>query len=625
MTTHKTSTTETPLTLAALGIVYGDIGTSPLYTLKVAMAGVDSPESGHVLGLLSLLFWLIMLVVTIKYVTLVLRADNRGEGGTLALLELALRGVQGQRRALLVIVGLAGACLFYGDSMITPAISVLSAIEGLHLVSPAFDDLVIPLALLVLAGLFLMQVRGTAAVGRLFGPVMLLWFIALAVLGGWRISQFPQVLAALNPWYALQFVAQAPWQVYVLLGALVLAVTGSEALYADMGHLGRRAVQRAWLWVALPALVLCYFGQGALVLSDPAALQNPFFSLAPEPLLVPMVVLATLATIIASQAVISGAFSVTRQAIQLGYWPRMTIKHTSDSTQGQVYLPRVNLLLFTAVVVLVLVFQGSEKLANAYGFANAGAMLVTAILAFFVLPARVSGIWKPVLISVLVLLLLLDLLLFSSTAFKIHQGGWVPLLVGGVLLALMVTWNTGTRKVRSLLATEQQPLQGFMQALEHYPPVRVPGTAIFMNVVPDAVPASFLHNLKHNKVLHEQTVFLTLASADVPYVALQESFSVTRLTPNSWQLVGHWGFKQEPDVPRFLAQVSMLHPELDLEPMRVSYFLSRQSIIVPASTVFYKALPKRLYALMARNADRSTRFYRIPPNSVVEMGMQLEL
>jgi KUP system potassium uptake protein len=622
--TSASSSIRRGLLLAALGVVYGDIGTSPLYAIKVSVSAMGQPEPSQILGLLSLYFWLIMLVVSLKYVMVVLRADNRGEGGTMALLELALRGTRGRKRSLLVFLGLAGTCLFYGDSMITPAISVLSAIEGLELLSPQLKSWVVPLSLVVLTILFTIQSRGTAVMGRLFGPVMLVWFLVLGGLGAWRITQAPEILAALNPYWAMSFIAQAPWQVYALLGAIVLAVTGSEALYADMGHFGRKVVQRAWFLVVLPSLVLCYFGQGALLLAQPSARLNPFYLLAPSWALIPMVVLAALATIIASQAVISGAFSVTRQAVQLGYWPRMIILHPSN-TEGQIYLPRVNQALFVAVVVLVLVFQESDSLAHAYGFSNTGAMLVTSILGFFVMPRTSAGARRMAWFMLFALFLLIDLALFSSNAMKLLEGGWVPLLVGIVLLLMMHTWKLGRQAIHDAMALDHQPLRDFMQGLQDFPPARVAGTAIYMSMIPGTVPPALLHNLKHNKVLHEQTVFFTVEVADVPYVAEDESYTLQALPASSWQIIARWGFKQEPNVPRRLEYIGAHHPEIDVEPMRLSYFLSRQTVIVVRKAALPKVWQRRLFAFMSRNASRSTRFYKIPPNSVVEMGIQTEL
>lgn len=613
------------LMLGALGVVYGDIGTSPLYTIRAALSRMPEQGEPAILGLLSLLFWMLMVVVSLKYVTIILRADNRGEGGTLALMELALRGRGREKRWRLIILGLIGACLFYGDSMITPAISVLSAIEGISIVSHRLDDWVVPIAIAVLAGLFLIQSRGTGAIGKFFGPIMLVWFLTLGCLGAWRIILEPAVLQALNPVWAWRFIATAPWDVFLLLGAIVLALTGAETLYADMGHFGRSAIRRAWFGVVLPALVLCYFGQGALVMADPTTLKNPFFLMAPEWGLIPLVGLATIATVIASQSVISGAFSVTRQAVQLGFWPRMVILHTSAQEEGQIYLPRVNILLFLAVLVLVLSFGSSDGLAHAYGFAVTGTMLMTSLLAFMVLPRGTHGLRRVMWLALISLFLMMDVLLFSSNALKILDGGWVPLVVGAALLTLMVTWKQGREKIHETLAGDHQPLKSFMTALDEYPPTRVPGTAVFMSMIVDTVPPALLHNLKHNKVLHEQAVFLTVESADVPYVPFAERYQLERTGRSSWQAVVRWGFKQEPNVPQALEQIAAEHPEINLDPMQTSYFLSRQTVIVVPRSRFGLSWRRRLFAFMARNASRSTRFYKIPPNRVVEMGMQTEL
>lgn len=611
--------------IGALGVVYGDIGTSPLYTLRASLSGFATLGEQHVMGVLSLLFWMLMLVVSLKYVTLILRADNRGEGGTLALMELAVRGIQGRRRWFLVVLGLIGASLFYGDSMITPAISVLSAIEGIGIVSHTLDPWVVPAALAIIVGLFAVQSHGTGAMGKLFGPIMLAWFIVIGVLGAWRIVQTPQILRAVNPMWAVDFVAQGPWTAFLLLGAVVLALTGAETLYADMGHYGRPAIRRAWYGLVLPGLVLCYFGQGALLLADPSAIRNPFFLLAPEWMLIPLVGLATIATIIASQAVISGAFSVTRQAVQLGLWPRMDITHTSAREEGQIYLPRVNQLLCIAVLVLVVGFQSSENLAHAYGFAVTGTMLMTSLLAFSVLPRHSSGLRKILWLVLISFFLVVDVLLFSSNTLKIIDGGWLPLVVGASIFTLMLTWKQGRDKMHQTLAGDHQPLKDFIEAIEQYPPVRVPGTAVFMSMIVDTVPPALLHNLKHNKVLHEQVLFLNVQSADVPYVAFHERYELERMGRSGWQIVAKWGFKQEPNVPDLLEQLAQDHPEINLEPMQTSYFLSRQTIIVVRKLSFRMRWRRSLFAFMARNASRSTRFYKIPPNRVVEMGMQLEL
>lgn len=613
------------LLIGALGVVYGDIGTSPLYTVRAALAGLPQAGPQQIVGVLSLLFWMLMLVVSLKYVTLMLRADNRGEGGTLALMELAAQGLQGRRRWVVVVLGLIGACLFYGDSIITPAISVISAVEGIGVVSHGLDPWIVPIAMVLIIVLFSVQSQGTGAMGRLFGPIMLAWFMVLGVLGAWRIIQEPYILHALNPLQALQFAAHAPWTTFILLGALVLALTGAETLYADMGHFGRSTIRRAWFAMVLPSLVLCYFGQGALLLADPSAARNPFFLLAPEWALWPLVVLATAATVIASQAVISGCFSVTRQAIQLGFWPRMNILHTSAHEEGQIYLPRVNIAMCLAVLALIAAAGSSQALAGAYGFAVTGTMLMTSLLAFKVLPARTRGLTRIFLLALLVLFLCFDILLFSSNVMKSASGGWVPLLVAICLFTLMLTWKQGRQRVHDTLAAGQPPLREFIRDLEQYPPTRTPGTAVFMSTIVDLAPPALLHNLKHNKVLHEQVVFLTVHSASVPYVSFDERYRLHRLGRGAWQVVAQWGFKQEPNVPQLLEQIGQEHPEINLEPMQTSYFLSRQSIIVVRRMPWYLRWRRSLFAFMARNASGSTRFFKIPPNRVVEMGMQIEL
>ncbi|MCB5363971.1 potassium transporter Kup [Pusillimonas sp. CC-YST705] len=624
--------------VGALGIVFGDIGTSPLYTVRAALGRFETLTPDLVLGVLSLLFWMLIWVVSIKYVLLMLRADNRGEGGTLALMELAsqarARADAGsgtsparasRRRQCLIVLGLAGACLFYGDTVITPAISVLSAVEGLAILSPDLKHWVVPVAAGFILALFSIQRRGTGSIGRWFGPLMLIWFVLIGGLGAWRIIEHPQVLWALDPRFALSFIQHAPWQVYLLLGALVLALTGAETLYADMGHFGRRTISRAWFLVALPGLACCYLGQGALLLSSPQAIVNPFFFLAPQWGTLPLVVFATIASIIASQAVISGAFSVTRQAIQLGFWPRMIIQHTSAQAEGQVYLPRINQWLCVAVLALVIGFGSSEALTHAYGFAVTGTMLVTTLLATQVLPARVPPRWRKAVWLGLALFLAFDIVLFSANFSKFFDGGWLPTIIGASLLTLMMTWRNGQAQVHALLSENQPVLKDFMQGLEEYPPARVGGTAIYMSPYANAVPAALLHNLKHNKVLHEQTFFLTVYSAGQPYVASQNRYELERLSSSSWRVSAHWGFKQEPDVPQLLSQMAHEHPELLLEPMSTSFFLSRHTLIALRKLPWYARWRRALYAFMARNASGSSRFYKIAPNRVVEMGMQLEL
>ncbi|MGH8814101.1 MAG: potassium transporter Kup, partial [Advenella sp.] len=506
--------------LGALGVVYGDIGTSPLYTIQASLngAGVGVGQDA-VLGILSILFWLVMIVVSVKYVILVLRADNKGEGGVLALMELAIRNIKPRYRPILLVLGIFGACLFYGDSVITPAISVLSALEGISVVSDRFDHWILPLSVIIMIGLFMIQSHGTGLVGRLFGPIMFVWFLTLGLLGIWNIIDNPVVLLALEPIYALRFIMNDPLHSFLLLGYVVLALTGAEALYADMGHFGRPAISRAWFWFVLPALLLCYFGQGAMVIQNPAAAKNPFFMSVPVWGQIPMVILATMATIIASQAVISGAFSVTRQAVQIGLWPRMEILHTSSEAEGQIYMPRVNGLLCVAVIVLVLVFQSSEKLAHAYGFAVTGTMLITSILAFSVMPGMYKGFRRTFIYVLLCIFLIIDVLLFSANAIKIEEGGWLPLLIALGLFTLMMTWRKGRERLDRIDIDEAQQLKPFLNMLLHDTVPRVPGTAVFMHSNPQRVPSALLHNLKHNKVLHEQLVFLSVKSADVPFIS----------------------------------------------------------------------------------------------------------
>lgn len=612
--------------LGALGVVYGDIGTSPLYTIQASLngAGVGVGQDA-VLGILSILFWLVMIVVSVKYVILVLRADNKGEGGVLALMELAIRNIKPRYRPILLVLGIFGACLFYGDSVITPAISVLSALEGISVVSDRFDHWILPLSVIIMIGLFMIQSHGTGLVGRLFGPIMFVWFLTLGLLGIWNIIDNPVVLLALEPIYALRFIMNDPLHSFLLLGYVVLALTGAEALYADMGHFGRPAISRAWFWFVLPALLLCYFGQGAMVIQNPAAAKNPFFMSVPVWGQIPMVILATMATIIASQAVISGAFSVTRQAVQIGLWPRMEILHTSSEAEGQIYMPRVNGLLCVAVIVLVLVFQSSEKLAHAYGFAVTGTMLTTSILAFSVMPGMYKGFRRTFIYVLLCIFLIIDVLLFSANAIKIEEGGWLPLLIALGLFTLMMTWRKGRERLDRIDIDEAQQLKPFLNMLLHDTVPRVPGTAVFMHSNPQRVPSALLHNLKHNKVLHEQLVFLSVKSADVPFISQADRFVISEVDANAWQVTATYGFKQEPNVPEVLEQVHAAHPQIDLSPMVVSYFMSRQTIMVSNRAPLIKRYRRRLFAFMSRNAARSTRFYKIPPNRVIEMGIQVEL
>ncbi|AZN37733.1 potassium transporter Kup [Iodobacter ciconiae] len=615
------------LAVGAIGVVYGDIGTSPLYTLKECFNHAELTLSAfNVLGILSLIFWGLMLVVSLKYVVFILRADNRGEGGVLSLMALALRSAAPGSRKYAVIVGLGlfGAALFYGDSMITPAVSVLSALEGIGVISHQLDAYIIPVTIIVLIGLFMMQARGTASIGKLFGPVMLIWFAILAALGVWNIIKSPDVLAAMNPIHAVHFFAAEPGLAFILLGAVVLSLTGAEALYADMGHFGRPAIRYAWFLLVLPALVLNYFGQGALLLHTPEAIKNPFFLMAPAWALAPLVVLATCATVIASQAVISGAYSMTSQAVQLGFCPRMDIQHTSENEIGQIYIPQINWFLLVSVILLVLAFRTSSNLAAAYGFAVTCTMVITTLLAFIVLGRDASRVNRLLIWFVLSFLLVIDLAFFSANLLKLHEGGWFPLMIGLMVFALLTTWKYGRKLLSERMHDGELPLAGFVEALEASPPQRVEGTAIFMTASTDSVPHALLHNLKHNKVLHEHVVFMTVLTMDIPYVAARERVVVRKLGESFCQIIATYGFKEEPSVPAILAQVELLQPELEFDSMLTSYFLSRETIVEAK----YPAMSwwrRNLFSIMSRNATRATNFFKIPPNRVVEMGMQVEM
>lgn len=616
------------LVVGAIGVVYGDIGTSPLYTLKEVFNGHVPIELSafNVLGILSLIFWGLMLVVTLKYVTIVLRADNRGEGGILALMALAMRAVaESPRKAFaLAVMGIFGAALFAGESIITPAISVLSALEGISLVSHQLEHYILPIAIMIMIALFAMQSRGTALVGKLFGPIMVTWFVVLAVLGVVNIIKAPQVLAAVNPLYAVEFFFAHPWIAFVLLGAVVLCLTGVEALYADMGHFGRPAIRYAWFILVLPALLLNYYGQGALLLTTPEAIKNPFYFLAPTWAHIPLVVLATMATVIASQAVISGAFSVANQAIQLGFCPRMDIQHTSDQEMGQIYIPGINWFLLVAVIALILAFRNSSNLAAAYGFAVTCTMVMTTLLAFVVMGSRLTGAKKTGMYVLLSGLLVIDLAFFSANLLKLFEGGWFPLVIGLLTFTLMMTWKRGRKLLSDKLREGEMPLAGFVESLESSPPQRVEGTAIFMTASSDSVPHALLHNLKHNKVLHEQVLFLTIQTSDIPFVPVKERVTVRKMGESFYQIVATFGFKEEPSVPAVLEQVTHLQAELVFDEMNTSFFLSRETI-VEAKYPSMSWWRRRLFSLMSRNATRVTNFFKIPPNRVVEMGMQVEL
>jgi len=613
------------LAIGAVGVVYGDIGTSPLYAFKEAFSGAHHVALNHdnVLGILSLIFWALFLIVTVKYVTFIMRADNRGEGGIMALLALVRRTVPLHSRTAwaLMALGMFGAALFYGDGMITPAISVLSAVEGLEVATPLFRPYIIPITIVVLTGLFLFQQLGTGHVGTFFGPVMVVWFVVLALLGTINIAHQPSVLTALNPLYAVRFFQNDGWIGFLTLGAVFLAVTGAEALYADMGHFGKRPIRIAWLYLVFPSLVLNYLGQGALVLNQPSAIQNPFFHLASDWALYPMVAVATIATVIASQAVISGAYSLTRQAIQLGYCPRLMIEHTSEREIGQVYLPWINWGLYFAVVGLVLGFGSSSNLAAAYGIAVTGTMIVTTVLAYFV--ARRSWGWSAIWATLVIAgFLLVDLSFFAANAVKVLEGGWFPLVVAVIVYTLLSTWKRGREVLFERLRPGAIALEPFIHSITEHPPLRVPGTAVFLTATREGVPHALLHNLNHNKVLHERVVLLTVRAEDIPHVPDAQRVDVDPLGHEFYRVTVHYGFKDEPDLPQALQLTRC--KGLDFNLMETSFFLSRQTL-VPTQAPGMALWREKLFAAMSRNAASATAFFKIPTNRVVELGTRIEL
>ena len=612
------------LIVGAIGVVFGDIGTSPLYALKETFAGHHpiGVEPASVLGVLSLIFWTIMALVTLKYVAIIMRADNRGEGGSLALLARVTELTRDSRATWFVtMLGIFAAALFYGDSMITPAISVLSAVEGLEVVAPQFKDYVLPLTVVVLTGLFWIQSHGTAVMGRLFGPVMCLWFIVLAILGVISILRAPQVLLALNPLYAFEFLLANPWQSFLALGAIVLSVTGGEALYTDMGHFGKFPIRLAWFTFVLPALVLNYYGQGALLLTDPAAIQNPFYLLAPDWALIPMVALATAATVIASQAVISGAFSVARQAVQLGYLPRMKIVHTSSMEAGQIYVPFTNWTLYFAVMALVLGFQSSSNLAAAYGIAVTGTMMIDTILVAFV--AILAWRWNPWLaMPLLGALLLVDLAFFSANAIKLLQGGWFPIVIALASFSTLTTWRRGRQLLFKEMGNLTMPLDQFIRSIEVDPPRRVRSTAVYLTSRLEGAPIALLHNVKHNEVLHARNVLVTVLTAEVPYVAAEDRVDIVDLGSSFYRVFVRYGFMEQPDLPEALAACGDKGLAFDLE--KTSFFLSRE-VVVPKLTPAMTIWRELFFILMLRNAQSATDFFRIPTNRVVELGTLVEI
>jgi len=613
------------LSLAALGVVYGDIGTSPLYTMKEVFAGNHpiplSPES--VLGILSLIVWSLIVIVSIKYVVFIMRADNRGEGGIMALIALALQDAKGspKREKAIMIIGVLGAGMFYGDGMVTPAISVLSALEGLEVATPAFKPFVIPTTLFVLFVLFFFQRRGTASVGALFGPVMMLWFATLAILGLYNLAAHPGVLQALNPAYGLEFLFAHRAIAIVAMGAVVLSVTGAEALYADMGHFGRKPIRLAWFGFVLPALILNYFGQGALILADPQAVQNPFYHMAPNWALYPLVALSTVATVIASQAVISGAFSVTRQAMQLGFVPRFEVQFTSEKEQGQIYVPGINWGLFVAVVILVLGFQSTNNLAAAYGIAVTGDMVITSILATIV-AARVWGWGWGRAIALFTCFVVVELCFLFANLLKIPDGGWFPLAAGAFVFTLMTTWKRGRQLLAERLSGESIDLEAFIDALLVSMPSRVEGTAVFMNSNANVVPHAMLHNLMHNKVLHERVLVVSAQMLDVPFIPDADRVVVRKLKGNFYSVIVFYGFKDEPDIPAALDLCA--EQGLVFETMETSFFLGRETLIPKLGTDM-ALWREKLFIAMFRNAGSATSFFKIPSNRVVELGTQVVL
>ncbi|MDP2226268.1 MAG: potassium transporter Kup [Moraxellaceae bacterium] len=615
------------LTLGALGVVFGDIGTSPLYALKECF------HSSHgipivfenVVGILSVIFWSLIIVVSLKYIAFIMRANNNGEGGIMALLALTLRADHSKpwRRSLLIAVGLFGAALFYGDGIITPAISVLSAVEGLKLAAPGLEPFVLPITIAVLFSLFFIQRHGTASVGSFFGPIMLVWFSTLAVLGLINISRHPDILHLINPLWALRFFMEHQVIAFVTLGAVVLTVTGGEALYADMGHFGRGPIQRAWFFLVFPALMLNYCGQGALLLADPTAVENPFYLLAPDWALYPMIGLSTLATVIASQAVISGVFSITRQAVQLGYLPRFEIQHTSSKEIGQIYIPSMNWALLAAIVLLVLTFKSSSNLASAYGIAVTMTMICDTILAMVV--AYKMWKWKPISVVLIGLpLIIVDLAFFGATSLKVLQGGWFPLLIGLVMFTLMSTWKRGRKLLGDRLANETMPLGLFVNSIggAGASVQTVPGTAVFMTGSHRYVPHAMLHNMKHNKIVHERNVLLTLVTRDIPFVDESARLEVSEIAHNFFLITGYYGFKEQPDVPALLASCQEKGMTFDM--MDTSFFLSRERVVASVGPGMARWREK-LFVGMSRNAGAATDFFQIPTNRVVELGTQVEL
>ena len=613
------------LSLAALGVVYGDIGTSPLYAMRECFHGPHAiaSTSPNVLGVLSLIFWSLVIVISVKYLVFVLRADNHGEGGILSLTALAtpIKPSGRSERWFLIVMGIFGAALLYGDGIITPAISILGAMEGLTVATPLLNPYVVPITIVIIIALFLFQSHGTARVGKVFGPVTFLWFVALAALGIVQIVRYPEVIAAVNPLHGVNFFLRNGWHGFLILGSVFLVVTGGEALYADMGHFGIRPIRLVWFAVVLPALLLNYFGQGALLLENPAAAENPFYRLAPSWALYPMIVLATAAAVIASQAVISGAYSLTMQAVQLGFSPRMKINHTSTTEYGQIYIPGVNWALMVGCIAIVIGFRTSSNLAAAYGVAVNSTMVITTVL-FYVVARQLWGWGRLTAGSLAAFFLVIDLAFFGANIIKVADGGWFPLLLAAIVFTVMTTWKKGRRILNERIQSEARSLEEFLQEIERHPPTRVPGTAVFMNGNASRTPPALLHNLEHNKVLHERVLFLTVKTKQIPYVAPEERVEVERLGDGFYRMKVYYGFMEDPDIPKVLEGVQV--PGLAFDPKETTYFLGRETIIAsqrPGMALWRE----KLFSIISHNATTATAYFCIPPDRVVEMGEQIEI
>lgn len=613
------------LLLGALGVVFGDIGTSPLYAVRESLHAIHSGVTvAAIFGIMSLITWSLIVVISLKYLAFVMKADNEGEGGILALLALASpRQIyrSGAVIRFVVPIGVFGAALLYGDGIITPAISVLSAIEGLKVATPLFSPYVIPLTLAVLTVLFFVQSQGTKRIGSVFGPVMVIWFTVIGILGLFSIIETPEILAAVNPYYAYAFIAESPGVAFVVVGSVFLVVTGGEALYADMGHFGRAPIRQAWFLMVLPGLLLNYFGQGALLLRNPEAIENPFYKLCPPDLLIPLVILSTFATVIASQALISGAFSLTRQAMQLGYLPRIQIVHTSKDEIGQIYIPFINWTLYILVVFLVVGFQTSSNMAAAYGIAVTGTMVITTILAYFVVRKR-WGWSRGLALLVVIPLIIVDLTFFSSNLLKVSEGGWFPLLIGLIFYIFMSTWRRGRHLLAQRMRELSQPIDEFIQYAEREKPQRVPGTALFMTSDPEGAPPALVHNLRHNRILHKDIVLVTIQTKDVPNIHPNERVRVDQLSDNLYRIVAYYGFMEAPTIHEILRGATSKGYDFPIE--QITFFLGRETIL-PSARPGMAIWRESIFAFMSRNAERATAFFKIPPNQVIEVGLQIEI